>query len=111
MSVAPGNSTLSAARNWSYWCTVMDWKDTSKCFGQVIIKQWCKVTVVKVQIFAFNPIYIGNQEVKHGYFSIMNMSQFTVLKFRWPKLYSGGSTIPTVFVTIIKTPTVICAVV
>jgi len=58
MSVAPGNSTLSTPRNWSYWgtlacCTVMNWQDTSKCCGQVIIKQWCKVKIVQVQMFAF----------------------------------------------------------
>jgi len=54
MSVAFGNGTLNAARNWSFWCmlascNVMDWKDTSKICGQVIIKRRCKVTTVHVQ--------------------------------------------------------------
>jgi len=116
MTEALGNSTLSAARNWSYWCmlasyTVMDWKDTSKCSGQVIIKRQCKVAIVQVQMIAYNPMKIGNQEVKPLYFSIVNMSQFTVLKFRWLTLYCCGSTVPTVFVTIINTPPVIDAVV
>jgi len=114
MSVALGNSTLSAARNWSYWCmlasfTVMDWKDTSKCCGQVKIKWPCKVTTVHVRMFAFNPIKIGNQEVKPVYFFIVNLSQCTVLKFRWPTLYWCGSTVSTVFVTIMKIQQVICS--
>jgi len=37
-------------------CTVMVWKDTSKCCGQVIIKRQCKVMTVQILMGAFNPM-------------------------------------------------------